>query len=178
MSGRQFPADARRAPLADRPELRPWYREPAPWLLMAGPAAVILAGAVTVWLAISRPDNLVSDDYYKRGLLVERRLERDAAATRMALGATLSWDAAGGVLDVAMSRSPESRQLPKLLLRHAARAKLDRDVALTEAGDGRYQGVLRDLPAGRWDVILETEAWRLEGKWLWPQQSELRLGGQ
>ncbi len=178
MSGRQFPPDTHRAPLADSRELRPWYREPAPWLLMAGPAAVIVAGTVTVWLAISRPDNLVSDDYYKRGLLVERRLERDAAATRMGLAATLSWDAAGGVLNVDMSKPPESRQLPKLLLRHAVRAKLDRGVALAETGDGRYQGVLRDLPAGRWDVILETEAWRLEGTWLWPQQSELRLGGQ
>lgn len=178
MSGRQFPAEAHGASRADAPKLRPWYREPAPWLLMAGPAAVIVAGAVTVWLAISRPDNLVSDDYYKRGLLVERRLERDAAATRMGLAATLSWDAASGTLKVAMQARPESRQLPKLLLRHAAQAKLDRRVALAEAGDASYQGVLRDLPAGRWDVILETEAWRLEGTWLWPQQSELRLGGQ
>ena len=30
---------------------KPWYREPWPWIMMAGPAAVVVAGAVTMWLA-------------------------------------------------------------------------------------------------------------------------------
>ena len=29
----------------------PWYREPWPWILMAGPAAVVIAGLFTAWLA-------------------------------------------------------------------------------------------------------------------------------
>ena len=30
----------------------PWYKERWPWLLMAGPAIVIVAGFITAWLAI------------------------------------------------------------------------------------------------------------------------------
>jgi len=28
---------------------KPWYREPWPWILMSGPAAVLVAGAATIW---------------------------------------------------------------------------------------------------------------------------------
>ena len=31
----------------------PWYRQPWPWILMAGPAAVLVAGAITTWIAFS-----------------------------------------------------------------------------------------------------------------------------
>lgn len=39
----------------------PWYRHRWPWLLMAGPAVVVVAGVFTAWLAISRADALVAD---------------------------------------------------------------------------------------------------------------------
>ena len=38
---------------------RPWYKERWPWILMAGPAAVIVAGIVTVWLAVVSNDGAV-----------------------------------------------------------------------------------------------------------------------
>ena len=41
---------------------RPWYKEPWPWLLMSGPAAVVLAGALTAWLAFAGADGLVAED--------------------------------------------------------------------------------------------------------------------
>lgn len=48
----------------------PWYREPWPWLIMAGPAAVIVAGVYTTILAFSSTDGLAADDYYKQGLMI------------------------------------------------------------------------------------------------------------
>ena len=56
---------------------QPWYKERWPWILMAGPALVIVAGIITVWLAVISNDGLVSDDYYKQGLAVNQRLQRD-----------------------------------------------------------------------------------------------------
>ena len=52
----------------------PWYREPWPWILMSGPAAVIVAGAFTIWIAFSGADGLVTQDYYKQGLAINRTL--------------------------------------------------------------------------------------------------------
>jgi hypothetical protein len=42
--------------------MKPWYRERWPWLLMSGPAAVLLAGAVTTWIAFASADGLEAED--------------------------------------------------------------------------------------------------------------------
>ena len=52
---------------------QPWYKERWPWILMAGPGLVIVAGVITVWLAVVSNDGLVTDDYYKQGLAVNQR---------------------------------------------------------------------------------------------------------
>lgn len=70
-----------------RSDNRPWYKERWPWLLMAGPAIVIVAGAVTVWLAVVSNDGLVTDDYYKQGLAVNQQLHRDHQAGNLGLHA-------------------------------------------------------------------------------------------
>ena len=46
-------------------QANPWYREPWPWILMAGPATVVVAGIVTAWIAVANQDPLVVDNYYK-----------------------------------------------------------------------------------------------------------------
>ena len=43
------------------PASKPWYREPWPWILMAGPAIVVVAGIATAWLAVRSNDGLVED---------------------------------------------------------------------------------------------------------------------
>jgi hypothetical protein len=46
---------------------RPWYREPWPWVLITIPALTVIACAITVWLAVTRPDPLVVErDEYRR----------------------------------------------------------------------------------------------------------------
>ena len=54
----------------------PWYRQRWPWLLIAGPALVVVAAFFTLWLSVSSDDGVIADDYYKRGLLINT----DAAA--------------------------------------------------------------------------------------------------
>ena len=56
----------------------PWYRHRWTWGLMAGPAIVLVAGAVTMVLAIRSDDGLVARDYYKRGLMINRVLKERA----------------------------------------------------------------------------------------------------
>jgi hypothetical protein len=41
---------------------------------------VIVAGFITAWLAVISNDGLVTDDYYKQGLTVNQRLQRDHQA--------------------------------------------------------------------------------------------------
>ena len=61
----------------------PWYREPWPWLLMAGPAIVVVAGFVTLGMAINSADGLVADDYYKEGNAINMTMHRDVRAREL-----------------------------------------------------------------------------------------------
>jgi len=57
-----------------RTDTLPWYKERWPWILMSGPAAVVVAGAITTWIAFATADPLVEDNYYMRGITINARL--------------------------------------------------------------------------------------------------------
>jgi len=52
----------------NHPSARPWYRHLWPWLLIIPPAAAVIGGSVTLYLAITRPDALVRKDCFKDGV--------------------------------------------------------------------------------------------------------------
>jgi hypothetical protein len=64
---------------------RPWYREPWPWILAAGPFIVVVAGFYTAWLAIKSNDGLVTEDYYKKGLAANQTIARSEQAASLGL---------------------------------------------------------------------------------------------
>jgi hypothetical protein len=59
------------------PDSGPWWRYPLVWMVVAGPAAVVVAGFATLWLAIRTPDPVVAGDYYRRGMEINQTLARD-----------------------------------------------------------------------------------------------------
>jgi hypothetical protein len=60
-----------------------WWRFGHVWLLIAGPALVIVAGLVTAWIAISHPDPVLSEDYYRQGLDINKTLHQEAERSLM-----------------------------------------------------------------------------------------------
>lgn len=52
----------------------PWWRHGYVWLILAGPAVVVLAGVVTAWLALRGTDPVVAPDYYRRGIEINKTL--------------------------------------------------------------------------------------------------------
>ena len=75
----------------------PWYRSRWPRILMAGPAFVVVGGVYLTWLAVSTSDGLVADDYYKRGMAINRTLDRNDYSAKAGLTADVRIDAAGAV---------------------------------------------------------------------------------
>lgn len=53
----------------------PWWKFGHVWLVISGPAIVVVAGFVTLWLAIVRPDPLVAEDYYQQGIEINKMLQ-------------------------------------------------------------------------------------------------------
>ncbi|NYT35256.1 hypothetical protein ERD78_00075 [Allopusillimonas soli] len=57
---------------SDTPRVvRPWWREPWPWILMAGPALAVIGCIITIVIAITHfSDQAIHDGGVKRGLIV------------------------------------------------------------------------------------------------------------
>ena len=49
----------------------------------------------------------------------------------------------------------------RVAITHPTRAGQDRGAELVRGPDGRYAGRIESVPAGRWLVMVETDAWRL-----------------
>lgn len=57
----------------------PWWRHGLVWMLIAGPATVVVAGIATLVIAVRSPDPLVAEDYYRRGIEINKQLAADRA---------------------------------------------------------------------------------------------------
>lgn len=161
-------------------DTRPWYREPWPWILMAGPFVVIVAGVVTTYLAIVSNDGLVADDYYKQGLAVNQRTARNLHAGELGMQAEILPGGADATqLRVFLKALPDVAMPASLVLRivHPTRGGLDQSLNLVADGTGFYSGKLTAPLSGRWHVTLEDDKreWRLVGDWEVEKQSSLRL---
>ncbi|MFA5703004.1 MAG: FixH family protein [Advenella sp.] len=52
-------------------DINPWYKEPWPWILMAGPALAIIGCIITIVLALStNVDQQIKPNGVKQGLFV------------------------------------------------------------------------------------------------------------
>jgi hypothetical protein len=61
------------------PTASPWWKHGHVWLLIAGPATVVLAGIATIAIAVQRPDPVVEADYYRRGIEINKTLAAEKA---------------------------------------------------------------------------------------------------
>ncbi len=53
----------------------PWYKFGFVWMVIAGPAIVVVAAFVTLYLAISRPNEIVYDDSYFQARQSDQSIE-------------------------------------------------------------------------------------------------------
>jgi hypothetical protein len=155
---------------------KPWYREPWPWLLMSGPIIVIIAALVSAWIAIKSSDGLVTEDYYKQGLVAGETLMRSKRAEELGISAALR------LTDDRIQIRLTSQQdtMPSALnltLSHPTRAGIDQK-SLLKPSDGVYVGNLNLPASGHWLVLVEDEAktWRVMGSVMLPAAGEVVIG--
>jgi uncharacterized protein len=149
------------------PLIGPWYREPWPWLLAAIPLATVIAGGFTLSLAISTEDSLVADDYYKRGLAINRDIGREQAANRLGIDVRMHFSATDGRVTATLpAGAPQSAALV-LRLQHPTRSAMDITARLDRISPSVYVGSVRPVSATHWRVTMEDPegVWRLSGTW-------------
>mgnify|MGYP003483309219 CR=1 FL=1 len=161
-----------------QPTVRPWYTHRWPWFLMLGPALVLVAGGYTGYLATTRQDAVVVDDYYKKGKAINQDLRRDKRASAMQLAFAASHDPAAGTLEGTLTSAGKPVTAPfRIRLAHSTLPQKDMELEAVPASSGRFSTALPLLEQARWRVVVEglEGDWRLAGTWQWPQQRALEL---
>jgi uncharacterized protein len=146
-------------------DLKPWYREPWPWLLMAGPATVIVAGFATLYLAVKSEDGLVVDDYYRQGLAINATLAREERARVFGVSATMEISQQRDHVLVELKGPSKNAIRLRLRLVHPTRTGQDQTAILVMQPGGTYAASIRPLAEGSWRILLEDDAsnWRIDG---------------
>lgn len=147
------------------PAQRPWYKEFWVWVVIALPAAAVVAGITTVVIANTNPDSLVVDDFQKVGLVAKRESASDREAQARGLHATVAIDRASGEVTLKLDGETQTDML-NFSLHHATRRDFDRATKLARDATGLYRGNIGGDLDGRWyvQITASEEAWRMTGK--------------
>lgn len=148
----------------------PWHKQPLVWMIISIPLSAVFMGVIIMYLAVTTDDGLVVDDYYKKGMTINRVLEKEHMARRMALSASVDIDANSGFITVVFDKgglNDYPSQL-KLALKHAAKQQLDLYLILQKGIKNNYVGsIANGVQQGIWHIELSNvsedsvASWRL-----------------
>ena len=133
-----------------------WYRQFWPWFLIALPGSVVIAGFITLYIAIVNAPSMVSDNYYKDGLAINRSLLEDELARKILL--TLN------------GQQVEDNGVLILYFIHPVDSKADFEIPLQKYADGSYRQSILTLDKTRWYLQLSPvvaspeQRWRIRGE--------------
>ena len=83
----------------------PWWKFGYVWLVFAGPAVVVVASFITLYLAVTRPDPVISEDFYQKRIEVNKIVGDAVNAASMAPALKARNHAATGVLPTSNAAS-------------------------------------------------------------------------
>lgn len=66
-----------------RSDSQPWWKYGHVWLIISGPLVVVVAAITTLVIAIRVPDPVVTEDYYRKGLEINKTLAAEKEAQMM-----------------------------------------------------------------------------------------------
>jgi hypothetical protein len=157
--------------------VKPWYRQFWFWFVFSPLIYIIIMCSVTVTIALKGADDVIIDNYYKEGRMINQALEQDKRAQELGLSGDLSFDRTTGEVSLTIANAPtDAALLPEqllLMMGHPVKAAKDQLVVLTAIAQGKYRGELTAEPDYSWyltlypikDLALRNEApWTLSGE--------------
>lgn len=143
-----------------------WYRQFWPWFIIFFPVLAIVAGIITLIIAINSPNPVVEDDYYKAGLAINRSIEREKLALTLGLRANLTYPQGAEELVVELLGDVAPPELLSVLFSHPTKVIWDRRATLSRLNGHSYSGPLELPKGGNWDVAIEggERSWMLKGR--------------
>jgi len=137
----------------------PLRGNPVFWLMWLLLGSTVVAGFVTLAIALRSADRELPSSYHWEG----ERLDRDFALARNAArhGVEVTFVATAGQCSATVRGAPNEPAALHLLFVNSTDAALDHAVRLTRVAPATYAADCAVLPSGRWRVALQDDA----GQW-------------
>lgn len=137
----------------------PWYRQPWVWFVLGLPLVSVVVSLSLVFEAVKHKDDLVQDDWYNVGRMINQDIHADHLAQQLGLSGQVAVDgpALAVSVDLASTGAPVGA-LPdrlRLTLLHSTIATEDMIILVTRRADGNWHGKLPRLPYGKRQIALE-----------------------
>lgn len=165
-------------------QVLPWYRQFWFWFVFGPLIFIIILCMFTVSIAFNYADDVVTDNYYKSGLLINQTLKQDERAAALNLIANVKFDSATGEVLVSLAGNHSFPKNLLLFLDNPVKSKKDQSVLLTEVSTGEYRGELSSPVEYSWYIALVPESdvskrkqaeWLLTGEINFAKTHETRL---
>ena len=144
----------------------PWYKQFWPWFIIFFPASAVVAGLTTVVIAVKNQDTLVNDDWYKDGLAINRRLDKQNLAMALDIGARITLNRDNNQLFLTV-RNVDGLQssLLDVSFVHPTQAEKDATFQAFYTPKGFYVAQLPSTPEGYFHLRIGGEKidWQLNG---------------
>lgn len=157
-------------------KILPWYRQFWFWFVFGPLLFIILLCGVFVYIAFKNSDDVVTDNYYKVGRMINQTLEQDEKAAELGLRAKVKIDQLTGDVMVSLTGNHNFPKQMLLFLDNPAKANKDQRILLTEIAAGEYRGELGAPIEYSWYIALIPEAdanRRKDAEWLLTGQIDI-----
>lgn len=157
-------------------DVKPWYKQLWPWLLIAIPVVTMLKAVHTIVVMQQHSPDMVVDDYYKEGKAINMQLAKyREASLRNLQGAVLVAGNQVVVRFVANDALPEQLNLE---FSHATLAAKDFTLTASRSSQTLYAAALPAAVTGKWQLVVSDpeKQWKLRATLTLPTESEIRLG--
>jgi len=159
---------------------KPWYREFWAWFVFTPLIVVVIACSFTVTLAFKYKDDVVDDDYYKVGKMINQGFEPDQQAKALGLSANMRTSGSNLVVELNESEwQPDDVLI--VALSHPFEKERDAFITLLRDGELTWAADVSDQAGGKWYVKLSSidddgaEQWRLHGEVVFPLTDPVTL---
>ena len=156
---------------------KPWYRQFWFWFVFSPLIYIMIMCSITVTIALKGADDVIIDNYYKEGRMINQTLEQDKRAQALGLSGNLSFDRTSGEVLLTVANPPADASLmPEqmlLMMGHPVKAAKDQMITLHLVAPGQYRGELVEEPDYAWyltlypinDIVQRNQApWTLSGE--------------
>ncbi len=147
-------------------EVKPWYKEPWPFILISITGLGVVAGSTLAYIGLSNPPEIVSGEFEQLGRGLTDTNVRTAQARALGLSGNLMIEGDKVVLKL---EALDVEALPDSLLvqfEHPATSEGDTTALLLRSTHGDYEGLVSSAPHQRSRIIVAdlSRTWWLAGR--------------